>query len=245
MQPQWFTQQLNRLMAPATRQTLSKGLGVASLYTGFGVALKGIGSTFRLHDLKDAPKPVFNERLTQESALLFMAGVVTLAAQVFLPLVFKHFNIVSEIGRNALRSVMIAPGYIASEIGSRQLGDVSWQGMVAKMAEAANEGQGEEGNASNRLLKQLVDFLYRPQVGAPVGMTQGAVSNQSFGGKVGQLTAQLHGANYHYNPANRLSAPETIHYASKAAVHHPAQLTFDANKPYIHGKPMFSSGLII
>lgn len=189
----------SKVLPPAALKTIKAGLSIAALYTLFSVALKGIGSAFRLNDLREAPKPVFNDRLKQETGLLLMVGLVTLPTQVLLPLAFKKFNVASEVGKNIVRSIMIAPGYIASELASRQVGDVSWEGMMASVEETIKASMMDDPT-SRAKLDQLIAFLYKPNT------THGDNVAQAFGG--GSIGHQYH------NPANQLNVVSGLPAAS-------------------------------
>ncbi len=169
-------------MLPASK-VIARQLPMAILYTALGVGLKGIGSAFRIKDLSNAPDAVKDARVRQETALLSLVGVVTLAAQAALPLAFRKFNLSNEFGKNLVRSAMIAPGYIASEALSRKFGNVSWNSMME------NSGLNQQDAPTRNKLRQLTNFLFQPEE---------AHSTQAFGNTTGHHPL--------YNPYNRSAA---------------------------------------
>ncbi len=127
-------------------------LGSSALYAVGAVALKSVGSYFRVLDTAGAPTEIQRQTTLREGITLGITGVTALATQLMAPALKKLLKLKTTGQTELLRTGLVFVGYVAAESIGRMFTKATYNDMVKQLQQPTS--------SADRLLHQLTQFLW-------------------------------------------------------------------------------------
>lgn len=127
-------------------------LGSSALYAAGAVALKSVGSYFRVLDTTGAPTEIQEQTRLREGITLGITGITALATQLLAPALKQLFQLKTKGQVELLRTGLVFVGYVAAESIGRLFTKATYNDMAKHFQKSTS--------SADKMLQQLSQFLW-------------------------------------------------------------------------------------
>lgn len=126
--------------------------GSSALYAVGAVALKSVGSYFRILDTTGAPSKIQQQTTLREGITLGITGITAFATQLLAPALKKLFKFKTSGQLELLRTGLVFVGYVLAESIGRLFTNATYADMAKHFQPSASSAE--------KVLQQITHYLW-------------------------------------------------------------------------------------